>query len=119
MNLRPEGEKVIVMPDTEGKVTKGGLVIPDSVHESRQIAATRGVIVAIGPTASLRFSDDDDGVTAREGKAGDRCIFAKYGGSSIRVDRQEYRILFDKDVVCLIEGDELEEDIQPRKSMVA
>ena len=118
MNLRPEGEKVVVKPDTADKITKGGLVIPDSVHEKHQIAATRGTIVAIGPSASLRFSEGDDGVTAHEGKPGDRCIFAKYGGSSIWVDRQEYRILFDKDVVCLIEGDELEEDIEPRKSMV-
>jgi chaperonin GroES len=118
MNLRPEGEKVIVKPDVAEKLSSGGIIIPDMARDQQQTAATRGEIVAIGPDARLRFSEGADGVDANEAKPGQRVIFARYGGSSIRVNREEYRILFDKDIVCLIEGDEDDEMPPPRTSMV-
>jgi len=118
MNLRPEGEKVIVKPDTAEKISEGGIIIPDMAREMQQTAATRGEIVAIGPEAHLRFCPNADGLESIEAKPGQRVIFAKYGGSSIRIDREEYRILFDKDIVCLITGEEDEEYSKPRISMV-
>ena len=118
MNLRPEGDKVIVKPDTAEKVSSGGIIIPDLARDQQQTAATRGELVAIGPEARLRFSEGLDGVDAHDAKPGQRVIFSKYGGSSIRVDRQEYRILFDKDVICLIDGEEEQEIPESRISMV-
>ena len=117
MNLRPEGEKVIVKPDTAEKISSGGIIIPDLARDQQQTAATRGELIAIGPDARLRFSDGADGVDAFEAKPGQRVIFSKYGGSSIRIDRQEYRILFDKDIVCLITGEEDDEYSKPRISI--
>jgi len=118
MNLKPEGEKVIVRPDRAEELSKGGIIIPDMARDQQQTAATRGELVAIGPDARLRFSNNADGIDAFEAKPGQRVIFAKYGGSSIRVNREEYRILFDKDIVCLIDGEEDEEYSKPRISMV-
>lgn len=118
MNLRPEGDKVIVRPDVAEKLTQGGIIIPDMARDQQQTAATRGELIAIGPEARIRFSPKPDGVETVEGKPGDRVIFSKFGGSSIRVNRVEYRILFDKDIVCRIDGDEDSEMEYPRKSMV-
>lgn len=120
MELRPEGVRVIVKPDVAERVTKGGLVIPETVHDKHQIAATRGEIVAIGPDANLKFCPDTDGVEKITAKPGDRVIFCKYGGSKLTIDREEYRVLNDVDVICLITGEEDKEDMpDTRKSMVA
>ena len=119
MNLRPEGDKVIVRPDTTEELSKGGIIIPDSTRVQQQTAATRGEIVAIGPTARLRFSPNADGVMSeREAIPGDRVIFSKFGGASVNIDRVEHRILYDADIICLIEGEEAEEMPDSRKSMV-
>jgi chaperonin GroES len=117
--LYPEGYKVLVKPDTVEEISKGGIIIPDVAKNSQQIAATRGVIVALGPLADVKFSEDLDGVTVREAKSGDRVIFARYSGSSIRFgpNREEHRVIIDKDIVCFIDDDEKEEPVA-RKSMV-
>ena len=117
--LYPEGTKVLVKPDTVADMTDGGLHIPDSVQDTRQVAATRGEIVGLGPLAEVKFSEDLEGISKRNAKPGDRCIFAKYGGSSIRfgADREEYRILLDQDIICFIDDDEKEEPVS-RISMV-
>ena len=118
MNLRPEGNKVVVKTDTVERISDGGIIIPDMTRDQEQIAATRGEIVAIGPEAHLRFCEDPDGIESHEAKPGDRVIFAKFGGSSIRIDRSEYRILYDTDVICKITGEEDAERPEPRKPMV-
>lgn len=120
--LFPEGNKVIVRPDTVEEITAGGIVIPDSVQDSRQTAATRGEIVALGPEADVSFSEDMDGITKRNAKPGDRCVFAKYGGSSIKFKGpggkwQEHRVLIDENIICFIDDDEKEEPVS-RISMV-
>jgi len=122
MELRPEGAKVIIKPDTAEECTSGGIIIPTVVKEQQQTAANRGEIVAIGPDAELFYCPDADGVHKMEMKPGDRVIFSRYGGSVINADtdgmRVEYRIVYDKDVICLISGEE-EPDMWPtRKSMV-
>ena len=117
--LYPEGNKVLLKPDTVANMSDGGLHIPDSVQDTRQVAATRGEIVALGPLADVHFSDDLDGIEKHNAKTGDRVMFSKYGGSSIRfgADRQEYRILLDQDIICFIDDDDKEEPVS-RISMV-
>jgi chaperonin GroES len=119
--LYPEGNKVLVKPDTAEEVSKGGIIIPDSVQDSHQTAITRGVIVAVGPHAETCFCEKGDfsGVTKRAPKVGDRVIFAKFSGSSIKYGpkREEFRFILDENVVCFIDDDEKEEPVA-RKSMV-
>jgi chaperonin GroES len=115
--LYPEGHKVLVRPDTTAETTSGGLHIPDSVQDSRQVAATRGEIIAIGPLAEVKFSEDLDGVTMREAKSGDRVMFAKFSGSSLMFNREQYRVIIDQDVIAFIDDDEKEEP-ESRISMV-
>ena len=117
--LYPEGTKVIVKPDTVESMSKGGIHIPDMVQNAQQTAATRGELVALGPLADVSFSEDMEGVTKRNARPGDRCLFAKFGGSSIRYgkEREEYRILQDQDIICYIDDDEKEEPVA-RISMV-
>jgi chaperonin GroES len=117
--LYPEGHKVLVKPDMVEDTSKGGIIIPDIAKNTQQVAATRGDIIALGPLSQVRFSEDLDGVSMRNAKPGDRVIFAKYSGSSIKygLKREEFRFILDEDIVCFIDDDEKEEPVA-RKSMV-
>ena len=117
--LYPSGYKVLVKPDTVEAISGGGIIIPDVAQNSRQIASTRGVIVALGPLADVKFSDDLDGDEKHKAKPGDRCMFVKYSGSSIKYgpEREEYRFIVDEDIICYIDDDEKEEPVA-RISMV-
>ena len=106
--LYPEGAKVLVSPDTEEEITKGGIIIPPTVRDQHQVAITRGTIVAIGPLADIKFSEDLTGVAKRDARPGDKVIFARYGGAIVTERKEDgtrgepLRILNDEDVVCLI-----------------
>ena len=105
--LYPEGAKVIVKPDSVEEVTKGGIILPETVKSDKQVAVTRGKIIAIGPLADITFCESNDGVEKRKAKIGDKIIYARYGGAIITEKkddgtRKELRILNDEDVVCLI-----------------
>jgi len=98
--LQPEGTKVIIKPDVVNEMTDSGrLFLPDTVRYKEQIAVTRGTIEAIGPLADIVFESG-------EAKAGDRVVFARYGGYILKWDSEDYRVIHDKDIICLILGDE-------------
>ena len=109
--LYPEGAKVLVSPDTEEEITKGGIIIPPTVRDQHQVAITRGTIVAIGPLADIKFSEDLTGVGKRDARPGDKVIFARYGGAIVTERKEDgtrgepLRILNDEDVVCLIKSE--------------
>jgi len=115
--LYPEGHKVLVKPDTVESISEGGIIYPDSVRDSRQIAATRGIIIALGPLAEVYFSTGFDGVEKHMAKPGDRCVFDKYGGASLIMDREEHRVILDENVIGYLDDDEKEEP-EARISMV-
>jgi len=104
--IYPEGTKVIVIPDEVEEMTKGGLFVPDTVRGEQQHAVTRGEVHALGPDAEVYFSNDAEGDEKHAAKPGDRVMFVKFAGASLRKDengkRVEYRILQDHDIVCLI-----------------
>ena len=109
MNLLPEGNKVLVVPDKVEEKTKGGIIIPEKVKRDERLRMWKGTIAAIGPKAYVVFSNDVTGEKDRPAKLGDRVIYAMYGGMVIRDEDDPsielYRVLNDEDVVCLIEQD--------------
>ena len=123
MILRPEGAKVLIKPDSVEERTAGGIIIPHVAKEQQQTAANRGEIVAIGPDAELFYSEDADGTGKKEMKPGDRVVFARYAGSVISMDtdngRVEYRLIYDRDVICRIEGEEQHDMPNPRKPVAS
>ena len=140
--LYPEGTKVVVIPDTVDDMTEGGIWKPDAAVEDMQHAVTRGEIFAIGPRAKVHFLDKD-GVKV-SGQAGDRVMFVKYAGASLKLKSgeeplkdaagntvfqpgsdnpvmktkyDEYRFIQDEDIVCRMDIDE-PDNPDTRKSMV-
>src|SRR5688572_13446667 len=95
LNVRPLGDRVLVEPAEEKETKKGGIIIPDTAKEK----PTEGVIVALG-TGKV---DDKGKKIPFEVKKGDRVLVTKYGGTEIKLDGKEYKILSADDILAVIE----------------
>ena len=94
-NLRPLGDRVLVEPVEEKEVKKGGIIIPDSAKEKPQ----EGVVVALG-TGKI---DDNGKKVPFEVKVKDRVLISKYGGTEIKLDGKEYKILNAEDILAILD----------------
>lgn len=92
MNLKPLADRVVVKPMVKEEVTKGGIVLPDTVKEKPQ----EGEIVAVGPG---RLGDDGKRIEM-EVKKGDKVIYAKYAGTEWKYKGEEYLILRESDILA-------------------
>ena len=90
--LQPLADRVVVRPIAKEEVTKGGIVIPDTVKEKPQ----EGEIIAVGPG---KLSEDGKRI-AMEVKVGDKVLYAKYGGTEVKVDDEELMILRESDILA-------------------
>src|SRR4030095_8508266 len=90
LNVRPVGDRILVEPveekDLKGK--KGGIIIPDTAKEKPM----ESVVVALGT-----------GKTDDKVKKGERVLVSKYGGTEIKLDGKEYKILNSDDVLAVID----------------
>ena len=95
INVRPLGDRVLVEPAEEKEVKKGGIIIPDSAKEK----PTEGLVVALGTGKT----DDNGKKVPFEIKKGDRVLVSKYGGTEIKLDGKEYKILNSDDILAVID----------------
>jgi len=92
IKLKPMADRVVVKPIEKEEVTKGGIVLPDTAKEKPQ----EGEVMAVGPG---RLSEDGKRI-ALDVKVGDRVIYAKYGGTEIKIDDEELVILRESDILA-------------------
>ena len=95
MKLRPLNDRILVKRVEEEAKTKGGIIIPDTAKEK----PAEGKVIAVGKGA---LNPEGNRVTL-EVKIGDRILFGKYGGQEIKVEGEEYMIMSEKEVLCIIE----------------
>lgn len=96
--ITPVEFNVLVEPVEIERKTKGGIILADETREKEQAAAVHGRIVAVSP---LAFSYDDWPAEQRP-KPGDKVVFAKYAGMTVRgADDREYRLVKDKDICAV------------------
>jgi chaperonin GroES len=95
LNVKPIGDRILVEPAEEKEVKKGGIIIPESAKEKPQEA----IVVALG-TGKV---DDNGKKVAFEVKKGDRVLVSKYGGTEIKIDGKEYKILSSDDILAVLE----------------
>ncbi len=95
MNLRPLGDRVIVKPLEEEETKKAGLYIPDTAKEK----PVRGEVVAVGNGKIL-----DNGTRVPiDVKQGQKVIFAKYGGTEVKIEGETLVILSERDLLAVLE----------------
>ena len=94
MKIRPLQDRILIHRVEEEEKTSGGIIIPDSAKEKPQ----EGVVVATGK-GKVR---DDGTITPLDVAAGDRVLFGKYAGTDVTLDREEYTILREDDILAII-----------------
>ncbi|MEE9583265.1 MAG: co-chaperone GroES [Dehalococcoidales bacterium] len=92
VKIKPLADRIVVRPIEREEMTKGGIVLPDTVKEKPQ----EGEVVAVG---SGRLGEDGKRL-AMEIKVGDIVIYTKYGGTEIRIDDEELMVLRESDVLA-------------------
>jgi len=96
MKIRPLHDRVIVRRLEEERKTASGIVIPDTAAEKPD----QGEVVAVGKGKVL----EDGKVRALEVKAGDRVLFGKYSGQTVKVEGDELLVMREEDVMGVMEG---------------
>ena len=88
MKFKPLGERALVKAVEREETTASGIVLPDTAKEKPQMAE----VIAVGET--------ENGVKVNQG---DVIVFAKYSGTEIRLDNEDYLILDADDILGVVE----------------
>ena len=89
MKLKPLGERALVKPVERETSTASGIVLPETAQNGPQTAE----VVAVG--------EFENGKKVSEG---DLVLFAKYSGTEITLDDEDYLILDADDLLGIVEG---------------
>ncbi len=87
MKIKPLGKRIMVKPFKQEEKTEGGIYLPETASKDKP---QQGKVIAVGP--------DFKGV-----KKEDKVIFAKYVGTEVEIDNEEYLILGKDDVLAIAE----------------
>lgn len=94
MKIQPLGDRVLVEAIEDTEQIKDGIVIPDSAKEKPQEAK----VIALGTGKT----DDDGKKVPFEVKVGDRVLTSKYGGTDIKHNNKQYKILSSSDILAIL-----------------
>ena len=94
MKIRPLHDRVIVKRLDNERKTASGIVIPESAGEKPD----QGEIVAVGPGKK----DDAGKLIAMDVKVGDRVLFGKYSGQTVKVEGEELLVMREEDIMGVI-----------------
>jgi chaperonin GroES len=92
--LKPLGDRVIVKPRQKEEMTRSGIVLPDTASEKPQ----EGSVLSVGPGRVL----DNGKRVEMEVKSGDTVLFAKYAGTEVKLDGEEYLVIRESDLLAII-----------------
>ena len=95
MNLKPLSNHVFIEPVEEEKMTKSGIVIPETAKEK----PLKGRVMAVGPG---KYNEGGKLVPISV-KVGDVVLFKKYGPDEIEVDGKKYLVGDEDDILAIIE----------------
>ncbi|HEY70058.1 MAG TPA: co-chaperone GroES [Anaerolineae bacterium] len=95
LKVKPLGDRLLVKPLEEEEVTAGGIVLPETAKEKPQ----KGEVLAVGPGSR----DDSGNRVPMDVSEGDKVLFAKYGGTEIKINGDKLLILRESDILALIE----------------
>ena len=95
MKVRPLHDRIIVRRLEEEEKTKGGIIIPDTAKEK----PIEGKVIAVGDG---KIKEDGTKIPL-EVKKDNRVLFAKYAGTEIKIDGEEYLMMREDDILAIIE----------------
>jgi chaperonin GroES len=95
MKLKPLKDNIVVKVLEAEEKTGGGLFLPDTAKEKPQQAK----VIAVGSGRRLKNGQ----VVPPSVKKGDTVLFGKYSGSEVRIEKEEYLILGERDILAILE----------------
>ncbi len=95
LNLRPLRDRLVVEPKEKEEMTASGIVLPETAKEKPQ----EGTVLAAGPGRI----DDHGKLVAMDVKTGDVVLYARYGGTEIKIDDKKLLILKESDILAIVE----------------
>ena len=96
MNFKPLSNHLFIEPIEEEKITKSGIVLPETVEKEKPI---KGKIIAVGPGKINEKGER----TQMSVKVGDIVLFKKYGPDEIEIDDKKYLVGDEDDILAIIE----------------
>lgn len=94
MTIKPLADRVVLKAVEVEETTKSGIVLASSSQEKPQIAE----VVAVGPGGNV----DGHDVTMYV-KVGDRVITGKYSGTEVKLDKEEYTVVRQSEILGIVE----------------
>lgn len=94
MNIKPLADNVVIKATEAEETTKSGIVLTSAAKEKPQVAE----VVAVGPGGLV-----DGKEVKMTVNVGDKVIAAKYSGTEIKIDGEEYTILRQSDILAIVE----------------
>jgi chaperonin GroES len=92
--IRPLHDRVVVERIEEERKTAGGIVIPDTAAEKPD----QGKVIAVGNGKIL----EDGKIHPLDVKVGDRILFGKYSGSTVKIEGTEYLVMREEDIMGVL-----------------
>lgn len=95
MKIKPLADNVVIKAVKAEETTKSGIVLTSSAKEKPQVAE----VIAVGPGGMV----DGKEISTKGVKVGDKVIAAKYAGTDVKIDDEEYTILHIADILGIVE----------------
>ncbi len=95
MKVKPLHDRVLVRRLEHEEKTAGGIIIPDTAKEKPQ----QGKIIAVGSGAR----DESGKIIALDVKVGDVVLFAKWGGTEVKIEGEDLIVMKESDIIAIIE----------------
>jgi chaperonin GroES len=99
----PTGYRILILPFSQKKTTKGGIVLADSYLEKERLGTNVGFVVSLGPDAYKDKNKFPNGNWCQER---DWIIFGRYAGARIKIDGGDLRLLNDDEVLAVVDNPE-------------
>ena len=97
VSLTPLGDRVVVKPKPKDAMTSSGIVLPDTASEKPQ----EGSVLSVGHGRVLDNGNRSD----MEVKAGDTVLFAKYAGTEVKLEGEDYLVIREGDLLAIVMND--------------
>ena len=94
MTIRPLADRVVVKPVEGEETTSSGIILSASSQEKPQIAE----VIAVGPGGVVDGKEVEMYV-----KVGDKVITGKYSGTEVKLNKEEYTIVRQRDILAVVE----------------
>jgi len=94
MKFTPLHDRALVKRLDQTNKTKSGIIIPDSAKEK----PAEGIIVAVGPGQR----NDSGKISPLTIKKDDKVLFAKWAGTEVKIDNEEYLVMKESDILGII-----------------